>query len=57
MFLALRSSEDDDLSAWLQAEAPGTWNKEGVGSLEEQHAALNTKGKEHFHDHQGHFSK
>lgn len=55
MFLALRSNED--LSAWLQADASGTGNKEGVGSLEEQHAALNTKGKEHFHDHQGHFSK
>lgn len=41
MFFALRSNED--LSAWLQAEAPATGNKEGVGSLEEQHAALNTK--------------
>ena len=57
MLLALRSDEDDDLSAWLQAEASGTRNEEGVGSLEDQHAALNMKGKERFYDHQGHFSK
>lgn len=57
MLLALRSDEEDDLSAWLQEEAPGTGNKEGVGSLEEQCTALNMKGKEHFYDHQGHFSK
>lgn len=47
MFLALWNDEDDGLSAWLQAEAPGTGNKEGVGSLGEQCVAQNMKGKEH----------
>lgn len=38
-------------------KAPCTGNEEGVGSMEEQCTALNMKGKEHFCDHQGHFSK
>lgn len=57
MLLALQSDEEDDLSAWLQKEAPGTGNREGVGSLEEQCTALKMKGEERFYDRRGHFSK
>lgn len=59
MLLALQSDEDNDLSVCLQAEASGTENKNGVGSLEEQHTvrAMNMKGKERFYAQQSHFSK
>jgi len=57
--LDLWSDEDNDPSAGPQAEAPGTGNRNVrvQPKSEERWAALNMKGEEHLHEHQGHFNK